>query len=231
MLAGRLRPELGGHPRYLDAIGVNYYPWNQWIFEGPIDPGASIEPDHPGYRPFRSMLAEVADRYRRPSSSPRPGPRGTTAPAGSRASPTRSSPRSVPGCRSKGFASTRSSTFPAGPTTATARTASGTTPTTMVIARSMRPSQRQSGSCRNNSANGPRIAAFEESIRTTRGTTEARVRSRPGKTTRFALPPGWPQVVNERPHGLLFAEFGPRTPSSARFSAASACFWRFAPAA
>ena len=66
MLSGRLRPELGGHPRYLDAIGVNYYPWNQWIFEGPVDPGASIEPDHPGYRPFRSMLAEVADRYRRP---------------------------------------------------------------------------------------------------------------------------------------------------------------------
>ena len=66
MLEGRLKPELGGHPRYLDAIGVNYYPWNQWIFEGPVDPGATIEPDHPGYRPFRTMLAEVADRYGRP---------------------------------------------------------------------------------------------------------------------------------------------------------------------
>ncbi len=66
MLGGRLRPELGGHARYLDVIGVNYYPWNQWIFAGPVDPGASIEPDHPGYRPFRTMLAEVADRYGRP---------------------------------------------------------------------------------------------------------------------------------------------------------------------
>ena len=66
MLGGRLRPELGGHSRYLDTIGVNYYPWNQWIFEGPINPGASIEPDHPAYRPLRTMLAEVADRYGRP---------------------------------------------------------------------------------------------------------------------------------------------------------------------
>ncbi len=66
MLGGRLKPELGGHPRYLDVIGVNYYPWNQWIFEGPVDPGATIEADHPGYRPFRAMLAEVAERYRRP---------------------------------------------------------------------------------------------------------------------------------------------------------------------
>ena len=66
MLGGRLRPELGGHPRYLDVIGVNYYPWNQWIFAGPVVPGMSIEPDHPGYRPFRTMLAEVAGRYGRP---------------------------------------------------------------------------------------------------------------------------------------------------------------------
>jgi hypothetical protein len=31
-LAGRSRPELGGHPRYLDVIGVNYYHNNQWEF-------------------------------------------------------------------------------------------------------------------------------------------------------------------------------------------------------
>ncbi|MEJ7713765.1 MAG: hypothetical protein WKF84_28940 [Pyrinomonadaceae bacterium] len=29
MLAGHLRPELGGHTRYLDIVGVNYYPHNQ----------------------------------------------------------------------------------------------------------------------------------------------------------------------------------------------------------
>lgn len=30
MLSGRLAPELGGAPRYLDVIGVNYYHNNQW---------------------------------------------------------------------------------------------------------------------------------------------------------------------------------------------------------
>ncbi len=81
MLSGRLRPDLGGHPRYLDAIGVNYYPWNQWIFEGPVDPGASIEPGHPGYRPLRAMLAEVAARYRRPLFIAETGTEGDDRPA------------------------------------------------------------------------------------------------------------------------------------------------------
>lgn len=80
MLAGRLKPELGGHPRYLDTIGVNYYPWNQWVFDGPINPGASIEPDHPKYRPFRSMLAEVADRYGRPLFVAETGTEGADRP-------------------------------------------------------------------------------------------------------------------------------------------------------
>ncbi|MEX0742356.1 MAG: hypothetical protein WD079_06120, partial [Phycisphaeraceae bacterium] len=30
MLAGRHEPQLGGHPRYLDIVGVNYYHANQW---------------------------------------------------------------------------------------------------------------------------------------------------------------------------------------------------------
>ncbi|HET9531765.1 MAG TPA: beta-glucosidase, partial [Blastocatellia bacterium] len=34
MLAGRLHPELGGHQKYLDIIGVNYYPHNQWFYPG-----------------------------------------------------------------------------------------------------------------------------------------------------------------------------------------------------
>lgn len=65
-LSGRLTPELGGRPEYLDVIGVNYYPWNQWIFEGEQAEGTGIGPDHPGYRPFRDMLMENFDRYRRP---------------------------------------------------------------------------------------------------------------------------------------------------------------------
>lgn len=66
LLSGRLRPELGGRPEYLDVIGVNYYPWNQWIYEGPTAAGTSIGPGHEGYRPFRDMLRENFDRYRRP---------------------------------------------------------------------------------------------------------------------------------------------------------------------
>jgi len=66
MLAGRLRPDLGGGPEYLDVLGVNYYPWNQWFYEGPNADGPTLGPDHPGRRPFRDMLRENADRYGRP---------------------------------------------------------------------------------------------------------------------------------------------------------------------
>lgn len=62
MLCGRLRPELGGHPRYLDVIGVNYYPWNQWFHLSSLE----IARDHPLHRPFRELLRELYDRYRRP---------------------------------------------------------------------------------------------------------------------------------------------------------------------
>jgi beta-glucosidase/6-phospho-beta-glucosidase/beta-galactosidase len=65
MLTGRMNPELGGHPRYLDVVAVNYYHANQW--------------EHPGERlrwedtplderwvPFWRLLSEVYERYRRP---------------------------------------------------------------------------------------------------------------------------------------------------------------------
>ena len=32
MIAGDLHPELGGARKYLDIIGVDYYPWTQWIY-------------------------------------------------------------------------------------------------------------------------------------------------------------------------------------------------------
>ena len=60
-LSGRCRPELGGRPEYLDVIGVNYYLHCQWI-----DGDLPLAPDHPAYRPFRDMLAEVHARYGRP---------------------------------------------------------------------------------------------------------------------------------------------------------------------
>jgi hypothetical protein len=62
MLAGRLRPELGGAMKYMDVLGVNFYSTNQWIHED----GAKIFRGHPQYRPFRHMLKEVYERYERP---------------------------------------------------------------------------------------------------------------------------------------------------------------------
>jgi beta-glucosidase/6-phospho-beta-glucosidase/beta-galactosidase len=61
MLAGRLKPELGGNEKYLDIIGINYYVHNQWI-----SGGSFVAQDHPRYRPFREIVKEVYDRYGRP---------------------------------------------------------------------------------------------------------------------------------------------------------------------
>ncbi|HEY3740210.1 MAG TPA: hypothetical protein VGL53_10215 [Bryobacteraceae bacterium] len=61
MVSGRAQPELGGHERYLDVIGVNYYDRNQWW-----NFGTTIFRDEPEYRPFREILAEVYERYKRP---------------------------------------------------------------------------------------------------------------------------------------------------------------------
>ena len=64
MIAGRVEPELGGHPGYLDVIGVNYYIHNQWRYPG--GHGSMIVPSDPRYRHLRDMLAEVYERYDRP---------------------------------------------------------------------------------------------------------------------------------------------------------------------
>ncbi|MFN2455351.1 MAG: beta-glucosidase [Pyrinomonadaceae bacterium] len=67
MLAGRMWPQLGGAEKYLDIVGVNYYPHNQWIHNTlPFNPPAAINRAHPSYRPFREILREVYTRYRRP---------------------------------------------------------------------------------------------------------------------------------------------------------------------
>lgn len=61
MLVGRLWPQLGGDERYLDVLGVNYYPNNQWVLDGP-----TLQRDDSGYRPFRDLLREIWERYGRP---------------------------------------------------------------------------------------------------------------------------------------------------------------------
>ncbi|HEY8195678.1 MAG TPA: hypothetical protein VIG04_01770 [Gemmatimonadales bacterium] len=65
MLAGGLDPTLGGHPRYLDLIGVNFYHANEWEYP---DQRLRWE-DTPRDRrwvPLRYLLSEVYDRYDRP---------------------------------------------------------------------------------------------------------------------------------------------------------------------
>jgi beta-glucosidase/6-phospho-beta-glucosidase/beta-galactosidase len=61
MISGRIFPELGGHPKYLDILGLNFYDRNEWIHFG-----RTLEPTDPNYRPFRQILDEVYRRYRRP---------------------------------------------------------------------------------------------------------------------------------------------------------------------
>jgi beta-glucosidase/6-phospho-beta-glucosidase/beta-galactosidase len=69
MLAGKIFPELGGDPKYLDIIGANYYYYNQEYI-------LPKKPDGPMYLtiPWKSkdrvslqaMLSEVYNRYKRP---------------------------------------------------------------------------------------------------------------------------------------------------------------------
>ena len=65
MLAGMAHPELGGHPRYLDIVGINYYHSNQWEHHG--ERILWDEPPADERRlPFHRILAEVQARYGRP---------------------------------------------------------------------------------------------------------------------------------------------------------------------
>lgn len=67
MIAGLRHPELGGDLRYLDIVGVNYYPHNQWIHGTPaFNPASALKRSDPLYRPFGEILGEVQARYGRP---------------------------------------------------------------------------------------------------------------------------------------------------------------------
>lgn len=61
LLSGRMEPELGGAPRYLDIFGVNYYFKNQWV-----DHGHTVFLGDGQYRPLSELLVEAATRYGRP---------------------------------------------------------------------------------------------------------------------------------------------------------------------
>ena len=64
MLAGKDEPQLGGAPKYLDVIGVNYYHDNQWEFETNERLHWHL---HDARRvPFRVLMASVYRRYAHP---------------------------------------------------------------------------------------------------------------------------------------------------------------------
>lgn len=75
-IMGIAQPELGGEPSLVDAVGVNFYPHNQWYLEGP-----TIPMGHHEYRPLADMLVEVSRRYGKPVLLSETGAEGTAKPS------------------------------------------------------------------------------------------------------------------------------------------------------
>lgn len=63
MIAGRLRPELGGSAEHLDVVGVNYYWTNQWVHGCPEAP---LREADPRCHSLGTLLRTVWDRYHHP---------------------------------------------------------------------------------------------------------------------------------------------------------------------
>jgi hypothetical protein len=61
MLTGEIWPSLGGHPKYLDVIGVNFYPDNQFMLDGTTIGHGDVR-----YKPFSKMLLDTWERFGRP---------------------------------------------------------------------------------------------------------------------------------------------------------------------
>jgi beta-glucosidase/6-phospho-beta-glucosidase/beta-galactosidase len=76
MLTGKLSPELGGRAEYVNAIGLNFYPHNQWYLDGP-----TIPMGHHAYRPLQEMLEEVERRYDQPIFIAETGAEGSARPS------------------------------------------------------------------------------------------------------------------------------------------------------
>ncbi|MCC7010529.1 MAG: beta-glucosidase [Acidobacteria bacterium] len=66
MIAGRVAPDLGGHDRYLDVVGVNVYHDNQWEVPGGRKIHWHVHPRDPRWMPFHALVEEAHQRCRRP---------------------------------------------------------------------------------------------------------------------------------------------------------------------
>jgi hypothetical protein len=75
-IMGLAEPELGGDRSVVDVVGWNFYPHNQWYYQGP-----TIPMGHHEYRPLADMLVEVAERYAKPLFISETGAEGSGRPA------------------------------------------------------------------------------------------------------------------------------------------------------
>lgn len=75
-ILGIARPELGGDRSLVDVVGWNFYPHNQWYFQGPTVPMG-----HHEYRPLADMLLELSERYGKPMFLSETGAEGTGKPS------------------------------------------------------------------------------------------------------------------------------------------------------
>lgn len=76
LMTGRIEPELGGRPDLIDVLGLNFYPHNQWYYDGP-----TIPMGHHEYRPLADMLVEAAERFAKPIFLAETGAEGSGRPA------------------------------------------------------------------------------------------------------------------------------------------------------
>ena len=75
-IMGLARPELGGDRSLVDVVGWNFYPHNQWYYDGP-----TIPMGHHEYRPLADMLVEMAERYKKPVFLSETGAEGSGKPS------------------------------------------------------------------------------------------------------------------------------------------------------
>ena len=75
-IMGKVKPELGGDPSFVDFVGLNFYPHNQWYFKGP-----TIPMGHHEYRPLADMLIEMGERYGKPLLLSETGAEGSGKPS------------------------------------------------------------------------------------------------------------------------------------------------------
>ena len=66
MIGGKVEPHLGGDPRFLDIIGVNYYAANQWEVPGGKKLNWDAGSDDERWVPLPRLLHGVYERYHRP---------------------------------------------------------------------------------------------------------------------------------------------------------------------